>query len=255
MMTAARASSDTIQARHPDPYLTIRAKFFDDSILGIVRKSSIQQAVILAAGMDARGLRLDWPDGLVLFEVDRDEVFEHKGSRSDPVARETHVRQAHRPCGTSLTKWTEALVKTGFDSNRPSAFLIEGLLVYLDEPAVAKLLQTSGLSRARAAGWASISSAGPASHRPGRQPLCDNLKKLGCPWTFGVGDPEVFLADHGWRGTIVAGRRACGELRPLAVSGCAPPCPGPAPDLSHLCTAKSLFRLMMIQCGHFCWSM
>ena len=36
-------------------------------------------------------------------------------------------------------QWTEAMVRAGFASNRPSAFLIEGLLMYLDEPAVAKL--------------------------------------------------------------------------------------------------------------------
>ena len=45
----------------PDPYLTIRTRFFDDALLNAVRGSSIDQVVILAAGMDARAFRLEWP--------------------------------------------------------------------------------------------------------------------------------------------------------------------------------------------------
>ena len=36
------------------------------------------QAVVIAAGMDSRAFRLEWPENLVLFEVDRDDVFDHK---------------------------------------------------------------------------------------------------------------------------------------------------------------------------------
>jgi O-methyltransferase involved in polyketide biosynthesis len=38
--------------------------------------------VILAAGMDTRAFRLDWPAGLTLFEVDRDDVFGWKSRSS-----------------------------------------------------------------------------------------------------------------------------------------------------------------------------
>jgi methyltransferase (TIGR00027 family) len=38
----------------PDPFLTVRTRFFDDGLLNAIRASSIDQAVILAAGMDAR---------------------------------------------------------------------------------------------------------------------------------------------------------------------------------------------------------
>ena len=29
------------------------------------------------------------------------------------------------------------------------------------------------------------------------------LREYGCPWMFGVGDPDTFLAEHGWTGTVV----------------------------------------------------
>jgi methyltransferase (TIGR00027 family) len=202
MMSAARASSDTIDARRPDPYLSIRTRFFDDSMLGIVRESSIQQVVILAAGMDARGLRLDWPNGLVLFEVDRDEVFEHKEAvlgrlRAKPTCDRRIVR------ADLADQWTETMVKAGFDSNRPSAFLIEGLLMYLDEPAVSRLFANIQIVASEGS-WMGVDLVSKdLLTSPWTAALIDNLKTLGCPWTFGVGDPEKFLADHGWQGTIV----------------------------------------------------
>jgi len=34
--------------------------------------------VILASGLDARAYRLDWPDGMTVFEVDQPEVIAFK---------------------------------------------------------------------------------------------------------------------------------------------------------------------------------
>jgi diadenosine tetraphosphate (Ap4A) HIT family hydrolase len=100
----------------PDPYLTVRTRFFDDALLGAVRESSIDQVVILAAGMDARAFRLEWPAGVRLFEVDREDVFKHKQAvltRLQAKApcdrrvvqeydyRSTHIRLSRTFCVTS----------------------------------------------------------------------------------------------------------------------------------------------------------
>jgi methyltransferase (TIGR00027 family) len=182
--------------------LSIRTKFFDDSILGNVRESSIEQVVILAAGMDARSLRLDWPNGLVLFEIDRDEVFEHKEAvlsrlRAKPTCDRRIVRV------DLAGHWAEALVKAGFDSGRPAAFLIEGLLMYLDEPAVAALFADIKSVASEGSWMGADLVSKDLLVSPWTAALLDNLKKLGCPWTFGVGDPETLLAAEGWQGTIV----------------------------------------------------
>ncbi|MGY2061756.1 SAM-dependent methyltransferase, partial [Nocardia gipuzkoensis] len=47
----------------------LRSKFYDDHFLGAAA-DGIRQAVILAAGLDARAYRLDWPAGTVVFELD-----------------------------------------------------------------------------------------------------------------------------------------------------------------------------------------
>ena len=93
----------------PDLYLTIRTRFLDDAMLAGVGNASITQGVMLAAGMDVRAFRLDWPAGFTLFEVDRDDIFDHKEAvlkRSD-----AQPRCDRRIVRADLSQpWTDALV-------------------------------------------------------------------------------------------------------------------------------------------------
>ena len=59
-------------------YVALRTRFFDDELLRAAREQGIRQIVILAAGMDARAYRLDWPEGTRLFELDHSEVLAFK---------------------------------------------------------------------------------------------------------------------------------------------------------------------------------
>ncbi len=53
--------------------MTIRTRFFDD-FFAAAADAGIRQAVILASGLDARAYRLPWPDGAVVYEIDRAPV-------------------------------------------------------------------------------------------------------------------------------------------------------------------------------------
>ena len=57
--------------------MAVRTRFFDQMFLDAAA-SGVRQAVILAAGLDARGYRLPWPDGTMVYEVDQPEVIEFK---------------------------------------------------------------------------------------------------------------------------------------------------------------------------------
>lgn len=57
--------------------MTVRTRFFDD-FFREAGAAGITQAVILAAGLDTRAYRLDWPAGTTVFEVDQPEVIEFK---------------------------------------------------------------------------------------------------------------------------------------------------------------------------------
>jgi methyltransferase (TIGR00027 family) len=54
--------------------MAVRTKFFDEFFLAAT-KAGIEQAVILASGLDARAYRLAWPAGTVVYEVDQPQVI------------------------------------------------------------------------------------------------------------------------------------------------------------------------------------
>ena len=94
----------------------------------------VRQAVILAAGLDARAYRLPWPDGTTVFEVDQPEVIAFK---SDTLA-ELGVKPTadRRTVAIDLRDdWPKALRDNGFDPTQPTAWIAEGLLIYLPPEA------------------------------------------------------------------------------------------------------------------------
>ena len=189
-------------ARARNPYLSIRTKFLDDAILRAVQSKGFAQVVILAAGMDTRAFRLEWPAGVTLFEVDRDDVFGWK----EPILERLKAvpRCDRRVVRTDLTgDWITALKSAGFDPSRPTAFLLEGLLMYLREQDVERLLTSLSTIAARGS-WLSgdvindhvLTSAFTVG-------TLKVLEGLGCPWLFGMAHPESYLARFGWTATVV----------------------------------------------------
>jgi methyltransferase (TIGR00027 family) len=113
--------------------MACRTRFFDQQFLDAAR-SGIGQAVILAAGLDARAYRLPWPQGTVIYEVDLPEVIEFKTlTLSDLGAEPTAER---RTVAVDLRDdWATALRSAGFDPQALSVWSAEGLLVYLPDDA------------------------------------------------------------------------------------------------------------------------
>src|ERR1700760_2983497 len=61
----------------PAAPIVVRTRLYDESL----QRVGLGQAVILAAGMDARSYRLPWPDGATVFEVDQPHVIALKDER------------------------------------------------------------------------------------------------------------------------------------------------------------------------------
>jgi methyltransferase (TIGR00027 family) len=201
-LLAASQKAKAGEADGPDPYLSIRTRFFDDALLRAVNEAGLQQLVLLAAGMDARAFRLAWPGGVTLFEVDRQEVVEHKEAVLQSLgARPTCPRVVVR--ADLEGDWISPLLRAGFDKDRPAAFLAEGLLMYLEAGAVLSLLGT--LQRlARPGSWLGVDLVGTELlSSPYLRPFLENLEQFGCPWRFGTAEPEQLLARHGWSATVV----------------------------------------------------
>ncbi|ORB84150.1 SAM-dependent methyltransferase [Mycobacterium kansasii] len=113
--------------------MACRTRFYDQFFLDAGR-SGIGQAVILACGLDARAYRLPWLKGTVVYEVDMPEVIEFKTSTLSGLGAEPTAQR--RTVAVDLRDdWAAALQEAGFDSQIPSAWSAEGLLLYLPQDA------------------------------------------------------------------------------------------------------------------------
>jgi methyltransferase (TIGR00027 family) len=125
--------------------MAVRTKFFDD-VLTAATESGIRQVVILAAGLDARAYRLLWPEGTIVYEVDQPDVIAFKTQTlTDLGAEPTATR---RTVAIDLREnWPAALRDAEFDAAVPTAWLVEGLLIYLPPDAQDRLFdQITSLS-------------------------------------------------------------------------------------------------------------
>jgi O-methyltransferase involved in polyketide biosynthesis len=93
----------------------VRTRFLDELVLTACA-AGCRQVVALGAGLDARAFRLDVPAGLRWFELDTPDV----------------------------AGWQTGLRAAGFRPERPTAWIVEGLLVYLEPGDVERLLRHVG---------------------------------------------------------------------------------------------------------------
>lgn len=113
--------------------MAVRAKFFDDYLMAATA-TGVRQAVILASGLDARAYRLPWPTGTVVYEIDQPDVIAFKTTTLAGLGAEPNATR--RTVSIDLREdWPAALRATGFDASQPTAWLVEGLLIYLPPEA------------------------------------------------------------------------------------------------------------------------
>ena len=125
-------------ARQMCEHIAVRTRFFDQMFIDACA-AGIRQAVILASGLDTRAYRLAWPAGTVVFEIDQPAVIDFKTQ----VLTEAGATPAaeRRTIGVDLRDdWPRALRDGGFDPGRPTAWIAEGLLIYLPPEAQDRLL-------------------------------------------------------------------------------------------------------------------
>lgn len=129
-----------LNRRRMTEQIAVRTRFFDDFFTNAAR-DGVRQAVILASGLDTRAYRMSWPSGAVVFELDQPKVIEFKTRvMADLGVSPTAER---RTIGIDLRDdWPTALQQNGFDFDRPTAWIAEGLLIYLPPEAQDRLLDS-----------------------------------------------------------------------------------------------------------------
>ena len=103
--------------------------------------AGIRQVVILASGLDSRAYRLDWPAGTVVYEIDQPKVLEYKAATLADHGDAAVGASATPWPSTCAQDWPNALREAGFDPDAPTAWLAEGLLMYLPADAQDRLFE------------------------------------------------------------------------------------------------------------------
>src|ERR1700761_9356069 len=117
--------------------MAVRTKYFDDYFASAT-DGGVRQAVILASGLDARAYRLPWPDGTVVYELDQPQVIEFKTTTLAGIGAEPTAIRRTVPIDLRQD-WPTALQAAGLDITVPTAWLAEGLLIYLPPEAQDRL--------------------------------------------------------------------------------------------------------------------
>jgi methyltransferase (TIGR00027 family) len=113
--------------------MTVRTRWFD-TLFTDAATAGVRQAVILAAGLDARAFRLPWPDGTTVYELDQPEVIDFKTKTLIDLGAQPKADR--RTIAIDLRNdWPKALLDNGFDASQPTAWIAEGLLIYLPPEA------------------------------------------------------------------------------------------------------------------------
>jgi methyltransferase (TIGR00027 family) len=174
-------------------WVTARTRFLDDLLLDAA-SAGVGQVVLLGAGLDARALRLDWPAGTRLFELDTPEMLGFKQrvlaeEEAEPVRERVVIPIDLRE------DWPGALRAARFDPEAPAAWVLEGLLVYLDEDAVQRLMEDLGGLSARGS-RIGITASSSASIDDLRRSVGEGVSSL---WVSALpADPVRWMAGHGW---------------------------------------------------------
>jgi methyltransferase (TIGR00027 family) len=185
--------------------LAVRTRFFDEFFLNAAA-AGIGQAVILAAGLDARAYRLAWPPGTVVYEVDQPKVVEFKTATMARLGAEPTTER--RTVSIDLREdWPTALRESGFDDTKPAAWSAEGLLMYLPPEAQDRLFDHITALSAPGSQLATEyhPDTGPTMAERGRA-MNDRWANLGCDvdlsGLFYEGernDVAEYLGDRGWQ--------------------------------------------------------
>ncbi|HEY9305168.1 MAG TPA: class I SAM-dependent methyltransferase [Mycobacterium sp.] len=197
--------------QHMRSYQAVRTHFFDAHFADAVA-AGIRQVVILASGLDSRAYRLEWPAGTTVYEIDQPKVLEYKSATLAEHGA-TPSADRHEVAIDLRQDWPAALVAAGFDPKAPTAWLAEGLLMYLPADAQDRLFAQITELSAPGSRIAVETAASHADER--RQEMRDRFQRvadeLGIEQSVDIQDLIYhdedravvvdWLNEHGWRAT------------------------------------------------------
>ncbi|CDO29573.1 class I SAM-dependent methyltransferase [Mycolicibacterium porcinum] len=194
---------------HMGSYQAVRTHFFDAYFMAAA-EAGIRQIVILASGLDSRAYRLEWPAGTTVYEIDQPKVLEYKSATLAEHGVEPAAQRREVPVDLRFD-WPAALREAGFDAGQPTAWLAEGLLMYLPADAQDRLFELVTELSAPGSRIAAETAGVTASER--REEMRERFERFAAQFNMEQAlniqdliyeDPDradvaEWLSAHGWR--------------------------------------------------------
>jgi methyltransferase (TIGR00027 family) len=208
-------------------YQAVRTHYFDTYFADAV-DAGVRQVVILAAGLDSRAFRLDWPAGTTVYEIDQPQVVSYKTSTLESAGAAPTADR--RTVSVDLRdEWAAALTAAGFNPSQPTAWLAEGLLPYLPAEAQDRLFEILTSLSAPASQVAveafSVGAADNDRRRAARRARFERMReRLGLDINVETltyqesdrADAADWLTENGWRVSAVSNTDEMARLgRPI----------------------------------------
>ena len=140
--------------------LTLRTKWIDDEIVTAANSAKAEQLLILGAGYDTRGFRLDLPDGFVTLEVDQPAVQSSKlktmkkignfdakvAARLEATTGGPRVEHVSIDFNQDSVSEETILQPTSLEAKKKTIITLEGVTQYIPDTSTASTLkQVHGL--------------------------------------------------------------------------------------------------------------
>ncbi len=195
----------------PTPIFAVRHRFFDDFVLEAARRG-LGQVVLVAAGVDTRAYRLDWPAETSLYEVDQPQVLSYKHAILDQAAARPRCTRIPVP-GDLREDWPALLLQAGFRTEEATIWVAEGLLFYLPEDAARSLLKTIAALSAPQSVLATDTMSATMLGSDERRAWVRLYADAGAPFVFGTDRPAELMTECGWTPVIHLGRELGADYR------------------------------------------
>jgi methyltransferase (TIGR00027 family) len=191
-----------------------RTRFIDDVAAAALARGS-EQVVILGAGFDARAYRIAAMSRVPVFEVDHPSTSAAKRSIMESVLNSIPQRVRFVPIDFNSQQLPDMMKAAGYDADRPTLFIWEGVTNYLTEDAVDRTLRWC----ASAAGGSRVAFTYVDRHvldTPevfyGTRKLFATLRNANERWTFGW-EPSHLFAYVASRGLVLDENLGAAEYR------------------------------------------
>lgn len=193
-----RQVADRIAAGFPSggQGVRLRTRYFDDRLDEQLSRGC-RQVVILGAGLDTRGVRKQVP-GVTYFEIDDADILKFKQTRLAEAGIQARV--VYIPGNYVVDGLLRLLAANGFDFDLPTYVLWEGNTMYLNRPAVLKVLTDLRTSLGRFAISFDYMSEAVIAGATGDERISSFVKgfaDMGAPWRFGIDDLDTLASDAG----------------------------------------------------------